>query len=111
MNFNESIEILGLSSKHYTEKELKRAYYKNAIKWHPDKNGGSEEAEEKFKQIKQAYDFLSDEGLSKEDIEDLTYTYDISFDKDFLFDLEPSEIFSSTFFLLRAKKFFQAFFW
>ena len=49
MNFNKAIEILGLSSKHYTEKELKRAYYKNAIKWHPDKNGGSEEAEEKFK--------------------------------------------------------------
>jgi hypothetical protein len=73
MNFNNAIEILGLSSKHYTEKQLKRAYYKNAIKWHPDKNGGSEEAEEKFKKIKEAYDFLSDEGSAKDDIEDLTY--------------------------------------
>ena len=66
MNFNEAIEILGLSSKHYTEKELKRAYYKNAIKWHPDKNGGSGEAEEKFKEIAEAYAVLSDPKKRKE---------------------------------------------
>ena len=63
MNFNKAIEILGLSSKHCTEKELKRAYYKNAIKWHPDKNGGSEEAEEKFKKIKEAYETLTSDNL------------------------------------------------
>ena len=39
---------------------LKRAYRKNAVRWHPDKNNGSAEAEEKFKQVGEAYDVLSD---------------------------------------------------
>ena len=39
---------------------LKRAYRKNAVRWHPDKNEGSAEAEEKFKQVGEAYDVLSD---------------------------------------------------
>ena len=39
---------------------LKRAYRKNAVRWHPDKNKGSAEAEEKFKQVGEAYDVLSD---------------------------------------------------
>jgi molecular chaperone DnaJ len=53
-------EILGVS-KTASQDELKKAYRKLAMKYHPDKNAGNKEAEEKFKEISHAYDILSDE--------------------------------------------------
>lgn len=53
-------EVLGVS-KTATPEEIKKAYRKMAIKYHPDKNPGDKEAEEKFKEAAEAYDVLSNE--------------------------------------------------
>jgi molecular chaperone DnaJ len=53
-------EILGIS-KNATGPEIKKAYRKMAIKYHPDKNKGDKAAEEKFKQAAEAYEILSDD--------------------------------------------------
>ena len=52
-------EVLGVD-KTASEDEIKKAYRKIAIKYHPDRNPGNKEAEEKFKEAAEAYDVLHD---------------------------------------------------
>ncbi|HEY5571275.1 MAG TPA: DnaJ domain-containing protein, partial [Bacteroidales bacterium] len=56
-DFYEILEI----SKSATAEEIKKAYRKKAIQYHPDKNPGNKEAEEKFKEAAEAYEVLSDQ--------------------------------------------------
>ena len=53
-------EILGIS-RDADEKEVKRAYRKLAMKYHPDRNPGDSEAENKFKEASEAYEILADQ--------------------------------------------------
>ena len=52
-------EVLGIS-KDASEQEIKKAYRKMAMKYHPDKNQGNKESEEQFKEVNEAYEVLSD---------------------------------------------------
>ncbi len=59
MSKRDYYEILGLA-RGASDEDLKKAYRKLAVKHHPDKNPGDKSAEEKFKEISEAYEVLSD---------------------------------------------------
>ena len=52
-------EVLGVA-RTATEAEMKSAYRKLAMKWHPDRNPGDKDCEHQFKEINEAYDVLKD---------------------------------------------------
>ncbi len=57
--------VLGVS-KNATDVEIKKAYKKMAMKYHPDRNQGDKEAEKKFKEVNNAYSVLSDSQKRKQ---------------------------------------------
>ena len=72
-----------------TQDQIRKAYLKASLKWHPDKNPGDEAAEEMFKMISEAYAVLSDE--AKRDLYD---KYGHSAVKD---NIDPEELFEQMF--------------
>jgi curved DNA-binding protein len=59
MEYKDYYKILGVDKK-ASQDEIKKAYRKLAVKYHPDKNQGNKEAEERFKEISEAYEVLGD---------------------------------------------------
>ena len=59
MEYKDYYKILGIDKK-ASQDEVKKAYRKLAVKHHPDKNPGDKKSEEKFKEINEANDVLSD---------------------------------------------------
>lgn len=64
MDYKDYYKILGVE-KTATQDEIKKAFRKLAVKYHPDKNAGNKEAEEKFKEINEANEVLSDAAKRK----------------------------------------------
>jgi DnaJ-class molecular chaperone len=59
MEYKDYYKVLGVDRK-ASEEEIKRAYRKLALQYHPDRNPGNKGAEDKFKDINEAYQVLSD---------------------------------------------------
>ena len=93
MNNSDYYKILNIS-KPVTNDDIKKAYRKLAIKWHPDKNNNSKVSEEMFKKIAEAYSVLSDNNKRRQ--------YDLrsdgSLDGGLVFDFNTAEqLFSNMF--------------
>ena len=93
MSSSDYYKILDIS-KTATNDDIKKAYRKLAIKWHPDKNNNSKESEEMFKKIAEAYSVLSDNNKRRQ--------YDLrsneGLDSELVFDFESAEqLFSNIF--------------
>ncbi len=64
MDFKDYYKVLGVDRKASAD-EIKKAYRKLAVKYHPDKNPGNKSAEEKFKEMNEAYEVLGNEEKRK----------------------------------------------
>lgn len=64
MDYKDYYKVLGVDKK-ATQDEIKKAYRKLAVKFHPDKNKGNKEAENKFKEVNEANEVLSDKEKRK----------------------------------------------
>jgi len=85
LKYRDYYEILGVT-KEATEAEIKKAYRKLAKKYHPDANPGDQAAEEKFKEVSEAYEVLSDkEKRQKYD----QFGHQMNFDNGY--DFDPSQ--------------------
>ena len=58
MNFNKACSILEFKNESFSQVELKKAYYRLALKYHPDKNPDDFASNEKFRELHEAYKFL-----------------------------------------------------
>ena len=85
MKYKDYYEILGVS-KDADEKEIKKAYRKLAKKYHPDVNQGDEVAAEKFKEVSEAYEVLSDADKRKK-----YDTFGSNYDFSSGYDFDPSQ--------------------
>ena len=105
MDKRDYYEVLRIG-KDATERDIKKAYRKMAMEYHPDRNSGSKEAEEKFKEAAEAYEVLSDpekrkiynmyghEGLSRSGFSGFSGVHDIfSHFSDLFSDFFGGEIF------------------
>lgn len=64
MEYKDYYKVLGIS-KGASQDEVKKAFRKLAVKYHPDKNPGDKKAEEKFKEINEANEVLGDTGKER----------------------------------------------
>jgi hypothetical protein len=78
------LSILELNYDELTKEKIKKQYYKLALKYHPDKNGNSIEANEKFKEINEAYLFFMNE-YNDNDYKDVNFKEDINLNTNFDF--------------------------
>lgn len=94
-------EVLGVSENASAE-EIKKAYRNLAMKYHPDKNPGDKAAEEKFKQITQAYDILGDDvkrrnydmtGRYQYQTQDTVYQQNNSYQRQYTYSNFDSDVF------------------
>jgi hypothetical protein len=78
------LNILELNYDDLTKEKIKKQYYKLALKYHPDKNGNSIEANEKFKEINEAYLFFMNE-YNDNDYKDVNFKEDTNLNTNFDF--------------------------
>ena len=76
MRREEAYSVLGVDPDDASEVDIRKAYRKLALQWHPDKCDGSEEATNMFQRVNTAYRILTDEEEADDDSDMFDYEYD-----------------------------------